>query len=222
MTQTKSTLFVALIALAVALTACSKKEEAPAEEPAAAAEEPKAEEPKAEEPMAEEPAKEMAEEGGDYVKVVAMHEPAKDGDPVVVAVKGVEVASAEFDPANLEGATATLLLDLNTIDSGSEKRDAHLKSPDFLDIAKLPKIEIKISDVKKGDADGAYTAKAALMDKTMDVTFEVVETMDNAIKVKGMHKFNRTDLGIGAPPSADVPVAAEVTVEMMLTLSKGA
>ena len=220
MKRTKITLLAAIVA-AFAVAACGGKKDdatpAATEEPAAEA--PKAEEPAAEEPKAEEPAAAAEEAGADYVKVIANHSPPKDGDPVVVAVQGFEIANASFDPANLEGGSAELVLDLNTINSGSDKRDGHLKSPDFLDVAKLPKMTVKIGDIKKGDG-GAYTAKAAILDKTMDIQFEVVETMADGVKVKGSHKFDRTELGIGAPAGDKVPVANEITVELMLTLKK--
>lgn len=43
-----------------------------------------------------------------------------------------------YDPKNLAAAKVEATIDATTIDTREPKRDAHLKSPDFLDAAKFP------------------------------------------------------------------------------------
>lgn len=43
-----------------------------------------------------------------------------------------------FDPANLDGSSIDVSVDMGSVDTGIAKRDEHLKSPDFFDAAKYP------------------------------------------------------------------------------------
>jgi polyisoprenoid-binding protein YceI len=57
-----------------------------------------------------------------------------------------------FDPAAPEKATVKGSIDVSTIDTNVAKRDEHLRSPEFFDVAKFPKIEFVstgVSDIDK-------------------------------------------------------------------------
>jgi polyisoprenoid-binding protein YceI len=57
-----------------------------------------------------------------------------------------------FDPAAPEKTTVKGSIDVSTIDTNVTKRDEHLRSPDFFDVAKFPKIEFAstgVTDVDK-------------------------------------------------------------------------
>lgn len=57
------------------------------------------------------------------------------------------------DQANLVGATVKADIKTDSIDTGVEQRDGHLKSPDFFDVAKFPSITFESTKVEKqGDA----------------------------------------------------------------------
>ncbi|MEZ4366233.1 MAG: YceI family protein [Kofleriaceae bacterium] len=159
--------------------------------------------------------------GGGYFKVVADHTDASKG-AVDVAFAGVKVVKADFDPAKVEGGTATLELDLATLSSGIEKRDGHLKSADYLDAEKFPTATIDIANVKKGDGDNKYTADAKIklkdIEKTFPVSFEVVDTTPDSIRIRGEHAFSRLDFGVGT--AEDENVKAELTAKVELTLKK--
>lgn len=212
-------MFVTLGATALLFAGCAKSEPAPeTTEPPAEMEKAPEPEPMDPEPMA------AADESADYVKIYAMHEPATDTDPVIIAVEKFAVTKAEFDPANIEGGMAEIEIDLTSIKSDKEKRDAHLQTADYLDTPKFAKATVKIHDIKKG-AGETYSGQAEIMyremNKTFPVEFEVVETMDDAVRVKGMHEFSRMDFGVGKEPDGDTEkVAKNIKVEMQLTLKK--
>jgi polyisoprenoid-binding protein YceI len=161
-------------------------------------------------------------EAGDYVRVVARHSPAKPDDPVTVEFTSFRVKQAKFDPANLEGATAELEIDLASLSSGIGKRDAHLKSGDYLDVANTPRALVKIADVKKKD-ETTFSANAEVnahgATTSLPVEFSVVETSGNTIKVKASKEFSRVDFGIGKAEGD--PTDPAVTIELMLTLTAG-
>jgi polyisoprenoid-binding protein YceI len=134
------------------------------------------------------------------------------------------VVSATYqDPANLEGATAELEIDLASLASGSDKRDNHLRSTDYLDVGAHPKAQVKVSDVKRAAGDD-YTATADVnvhgISVKMPVKFSVIDKQADAIRVRGEHTFSRLDLKVGKPAGED-STAEEVKVKLELTLKKG-
>jgi len=162
--------------------------------------------------------------------VLARHLPAAgkedlDSDPVVVRFDHVSVTHASFDPANLEGGTATIEIDTTSVRTDSPKRDAHLQTPDFIDAAKFATITIDIDNVKKKQ-DNTYTADATVkfrdVTKKYPVTFDVVETKDDSIRIKGEQQFSRLDFNVGkdSPDPKEAPVAKDLVFKIQLTLKK--
>lgn len=109
-----------------------------------------------------------------------------------------------YDPQNPEATRIEAALDTNTIDTREPKRDAHLKSPDFFDVAKYPAITFKSTHVWK--ANGAIQVKGDLTIR--GVAHEVVLSVEgptpeqkdpwgNArIGATATTKVNRKDWGL--------------------------
>jgi polyisoprenoid-binding protein YceI len=160
-----------------------------------------------------------ADDKADKLVATIDHTEAAKG-PVDVTF-GIKVVKADFDPAKIEGGTATLELDIGSLSTGNPKRDDHLKSGDYFDATKFAVGTIEISNVKKADAGFTADAKVKVrdMEKTYPVTFEVVETLpDGSIRVKGERTFSRNDFGIGKAEGDSA--ATDVTAKLQLTLKK--
>jgi polyisoprenoid-binding protein YceI len=159
----------------------------------------------------------------DYVRVLAGHAEPKPTDPVVVSLTGFKVVKADFDPAKVEGGTADLEIDLTSLASGSAKRDNHLKSADYLDVGQFAVAKVHVDNVKK-TGDNAYTADATVdvhgKQQKYPVSFTVLETLPDGIRIKGEHKFKRHDFAIGAAEGAEDSVATDLTIQLQLTLKK--
>ncbi len=207
-----ATLFLAVAA--IALPAC-KKESAPTEA------KPTTEAPK-ETPNEAPPAPTPAA-SADFITVYAAHAEPKPNDPVEVKFEKFSVTKASFDPKNLEGGTATVEIDLASLSSGSEKRDGHLKSESYIDLAKFTTATIDVANVKKKD-DTHYSADATVdfhgAKKTYPVEFEVVATTDDSVTIKGAQKFARADFNVGKEPGPEESVAKELEIKLQLTLKK--
>ncbi len=213
--------FAALVlALTIAVApACKKKEEAPAATPAPTEPAPTAVKEPAPAPT---PAPAPAA-SADYISVFATHAEPKPTDPVEVKFTAFSVTKASFDPANLEGGTATISIDLASLSTGSEKRDGHLKSESYIDLSKFTTATIDVGNVKKKD-DKHYTADAKVdfhgAQKTYPVEFEVVETGTDSVKIRGEQRFARADFNLGKEPGKEESVAKELQIKLQLTLKK--
>lgn len=83
------------------------------------------------------------------------------------------------DPAKPTEAVVEVTIDAASIDTQNEKRDEHLRGPDFFDVAKFPTITFKSKKIAAG-ADGTYTVTG---DLTMHgVTKELVLTVSDLAK----------------------------------------
>ena len=199
--------------VALAFTACKKQEDKPAAAPAGSAE------------PAGSAAAPVPEASADHITVLAHHQKPKPTDPVRLEFQKFRVVKADFDPKKIEGGTATIEIDLASFDTHSDQRNNHLKSESYLDVGKFATATIDIANVKQ-KAGNTYTADATVsahgQTKTYPVTFDVLATTDDSIRIKGEHTFPRLDFGIGTDPAQnpDESVAPDVTIEMVLTLKK--
>lgn len=79
-----------------------------------------------------------------------------------------------YDTADLARSTVNVSIDSASIDTSEPKRDAHLKSPDFFDAEKFPKITFVSSKVtpagdKKAKVEGTLTIRGVSKPVTLDV-----------------------------------------------------
>jgi polyisoprenoid-binding protein YceI len=112
-------------------------------------------------------------------------------------------ATAVGDPAAPEEAKIEATIDVSSIDTGNEKRDTHLKSPDFFDVEQFGKMTFKSKKIEPaGSGKYKVTGDLTLHGVTKEVVLEVEGptkpvTMGNT--KAGAHataKINRKDFGI--------------------------
>jgi polyisoprenoid-binding protein YceI len=111
------------------------------------------------------------------------------------------VALDDADPAK---STVEATIDVGSVDTRVADRDAHLKSPDFFDVAKYPTMTFKSTKVARAGKDKlAVTGDLTLHGVTRPVVLDVAVTPE----VKGMFgetrrafaattKINRKDFGL--------------------------
>jgi polyisoprenoid-binding protein YceI len=123
--------------------------------------------------------------------------------------------------------------DVNSINTDDEKRDAHLKSPDFFDAEKHPKITFKATSMKPTKVKTTYTLEGDLTMKgvTKKVTLMAIGSSKTVkdpwgntkygFKVVG--KINRKDWGLNwnaALESGGVVVSEDVKIDITIELNK--
>jgi polyisoprenoid-binding protein YceI len=144
---------------------------------------------------------------------------------------GRVTGTADLDEKDLAKSKVELTIDVAP-DTQEPKRDDHLKSPDFFDVAKFPKAVFKSKKVEKGSGDtlkvvGDLTLRDVTKEVTLDVTLlpEVQnpfsKTATRAVLASGT--INRLDWGLKwNMPMANngVVVGNEVKINFVSELMK--
>jgi polyisoprenoid-binding protein YceI len=81
-----------------------------------------------------------------------------------------------LDVAAMENSAVDFTIESASISTRHEKRDGHLRSPDFFDVAKFPAISFKSSKVKplggdRYDVTGTFTMRGVTKELTLPVTY---------------------------------------------------
>lgn len=145
--------------------------------------------------------------GADYTFAQTKHTVTKSTITFQIKNLGVNTSGSfsglkgdiQFDPANLEHSSIEASIDANTINTENDSRDEHLKSDDYFDVAKYPKITIRSVSFKHNSGDN-YTGifNLTIKDKTNKVEFPFTYSeTGNTASFKGSFKIQRSDYGIG-------------------------
>jgi polyisoprenoid-binding protein YceI len=147
---------------------------------------------------------------------------------------GKVAGTATVDDGNLTKSSVEATIDAGSIDTRNEKRDQHLKSPDFLDVARHPTIAFKSKKVERvADARFKVTGDLTLHGVTKEVVLDVegspVPLKDPFGNVKlggtATTRINRRDFGIvwnKALETGGVVVGDEVQITIDVELVKQA
>ncbi len=137
----------------------------------------------------------------------------------------------EADEQNPTAATVNVQIDASSLVTGEEKRDGHLRSPDFLDVEQFPYITFKSTRVEQVDG----THGKLIGDLTIrDITKEVVLDFEYAGQAKtpwgttsagfnAITKINRKDWNLNwnvALETGGWLVGDQITISIELELVK--
>lgn len=138
--------------------------------------------------------------------------------------------TVEFDPAQPGATRIEASLEVASIHTREEKRDAHLKSADFFDAEKYPKISFVSSEaISKGSGEMELRGKLTIRDTTKDVTLHVEELTpehkdpwgQTRIGATAKAAIKRSDFGIQwnqALEAGGVLVGDEVKISLDVSL----
>ena len=80
----------------------------------------------------------------------------------------------DFDPKNPAAATVEATIDANSVFTGNDQRDGHLRSPDFFDVTKFPNITFKSTRLElTSETEGKLTGNLTIRDVTRPVTLNI-------------------------------------------------
>ncbi len=84
--------------------------------------------------------------------------------------------SVEFNPEQPEQSSVDVRIQAGSINTREPQRDAHLKSPDFLDVESFPEItyksrQVEVIDEKRGRVTGDLTIRDVTRQVVLDVEY---------------------------------------------------
>lgn len=137
----------------------------------------------------------------------------------------------QYDPQNLADSSVTFTAKSNSIDTGVEPRDKHLRSADFFDVERYPEITFKSTRIeKKGKDDfiahGDFTLHGVT--KTVALPFKMYGAIKDPwgkmrIGVEAGLTINRQDYGVAWSQKLDdggLVVANDVKIALFVEAVK--
>ena len=125
---------------------------------------------------------------------------------MVTKVRGsfTEFSGTASSEENLNNAQINVEIDVNSVDTRNADRDGHLKTGDFLEVEKFPKITFTSTEVTAKDDEtlsvtGDLTIKDVTKSVTIDFEFngEAVDPFGNTrVGFEGQTTINRRDFGL--------------------------
>jgi len=140
--------------------------------------------------------------------------------------------SLTLNESNLANSRVEVSIDASSIETRDAQRDAHLKSPDFFDVAKFPTLSFKSTSVRVvRDGELAVEGDLTIRDVTRKVVFNVEGPTPPAkdpwgntrVAVSASTKINRKDFGLSwnaALETGGILVGDEVTINLEVQFVK--
>lgn len=142
--------------------------------------------------------------------VSAQYAPVNSGSSIQFTIKNFGIntggsftglqGSITFDMEHLNTANFNVSIDANTINTGTDMRDNHLREDTYFDVKHYPRISFVSTKVTPSTQAGVLMifGKLTIKNKTEDISFPFTATPTTAgYLFKGTFSINRKDFGIG-------------------------
>lgn len=153
-----------------------------------------------------------------------------------ISHSGISIVSGNFlefdgnlttDGEALKGAKVNFIVEVKSINTNVEDRDNHLRSADFFDVDKFPKMTFTSTKLTATDGTNKYLLQGKLTIKgvTKDVTFDVnyggkaKNDKGEKLGVEATTTINRLDFNIDYDPTA-VVIGKDVSIVVHLQFAK--
>jgi polyisoprenoid-binding protein YceI len=133
----------------------------------------------------------------------------------------------QFDANNLEGSKIDISIDIESVNTKNDRRDAHLRNADFFDAEKYPTMTF-VSNTIRSAGDNKFIATGDLTIKdvtqTIELPFEFLGAMEHPGRANTMvagfkanYSLLRNDFGVGTGDYIQTAVIGnEVSIEVLL------
>ena len=132
-------------------------------------------------------------------------------------------AEIKGDPAAPSGASVRLDIDASSIDTANTTRDKHLRSADFFDVAKYPRITFVSKEVRREGDKVIVKGSLSLhgMTRDLELPFVAAEGVNGAgvqtWSYRAVMPLDRLDFGVGADSvAAKISLKRPVELELLL------
>jgi len=134
-----------------------------------------------------------------------------------------------YDPKQPEAAKVSASIDVSSVSTREEKRDAHLRSADFFDAEQFPKITFQSRRTTRKGSSLEVAGDLSIHGTTREVVLTVTDLTDEhadpwgnlRIGASATTKVKRSDFGMrwnGALEAGGVLVGDEVTIQIEVSL----
>lgn len=126
--------------------------------------------------------------------------------------------SVVFNPANLSSSELRGTVDVETIETGINMRNNHLKKEEYFDVAKFPQIAMVSRKITKSDKGylGQFDIKIKGVTKQVTIPINFTEQGKSAV-LNSTFDINRLDFGVG---SKGLVMGNTATVEITANLER--
>lgn len=112
-------------------------------------------------------------------------------------LKGLK-GTIKFDASNPSASAFDVLVDVNTINTGIDNRDNHLKKEEYFDVEKYPAIKFVSGSIKKDNENYSVTGNLTIKGITKNISFPFkAENKDGGVLLTGEFTINRKDFNVG-------------------------
>ncbi len=146
--------------------------------------------------------------------------------PIEARVTGAEglfhtyTVKDDIDEKNLEKSKFEVTVDMTSLDTNSEPRDKHLKTPDFFDVAQFPTAKIAVNSIKKlSDTtfEGEGTITLHGVTKSAKFPVRILLNEGGILRFRGQVEINRKEYGVSYDKGPNkIEDVATVTYEFNL------
>jgi polyisoprenoid-binding protein YceI len=133
-----------------------------------------------------------------------------------------------LDRENMEKSSVVATVDVASLTTANEKRDNHVKSPDFFDVAKYSTMDFKSTSWKKtGEDTYDVTGNLTIKDVTKEVVLKATSLgfgpgMKPGSTMSGWEvttKIKKSDFNLSGPPMLSKVLGDEVTITLNVEAS---
>jgi polyisoprenoid-binding protein YceI len=124
-----------------------------------------------------------------------------------------------FYPEHLASSSIVATVEANSINTGIDLRDKHLKKEEYFDVAKYPKIEmnsVSFEKLAEGYFKGKFKLTIKKTSKEVVIPFYYTEN-GNTAQLKGTFTINRRDFEVGG---SSWTMSDTVTISILVNASK--
>ena len=138
----------------------------------------------------------------------------------------------KFDPDSLTNSGVVATIEASSISTGDDKRDAHLRSADFLDVEKFPTITFVSKKIGPQEDGGKVTGDLTIHGVTREITLKVEGPTEEIKDSWGKHrvgasataKLSRKDFGLVLNPTTEtggIVVGDEIKITIDVEVVRG-
>ena len=141
---------------------------------------------------------------------IAQYKPVDKGSLIQFTIKNFGIGTGgsfsglqgdiKFDINDLAGASFNVSIDANSVNTGNEARDSHLRQGTYFDVKNYPRISFVSTKVSPSNKAGVLFVfgKLTIRNQTKDISFPfTAEPNGNGYLFKGTFNIDRKDFGIG-------------------------